>query len=194
MPSVRADLIDVYIVRPVAPNARTGGARSGERGGAAFEFLQLRRTREPMAGTWHCVMGHVESGEAAVAAMVREVLEEVGLDVRASAREFGGVWCLEQVHPFFVPELDAVVLSPRFVVEVPSDWEPRLNAEHDGARWVDGPIGLEGKARAAALRRWLWPGQRKAVEEACAEILALPGGDRSTADRLRLDPSRVGTG
>ena len=79
-------------------------------------------------------MGHTEPWESAVKCALRELEEEAGL-----ARESDhliGFWALEQVHPYFMASLDAIVMSPRFAAEVTSDWEPKINHEHTKARWV----------------------------------------------------------
>ncbi|MEQ8844307.1 MAG: NUDIX domain-containing protein [Phycisphaerales bacterium] len=161
MPAVRADLVDVYVFREV---------------GGAHELLQLRRTGEPMAGTWQPVMGHIEAGETAVLAAVRELGEEVGL--RPAGGAWLGFWQLEEVHPYFVAALDAVVLSPRFAVQVDASWEPDLSGErtHDGHRWVRGD-DVRG--------RFMWPGQVRACEEV-AGLLATRGSVLERA--LRLEP------
>lgn len=160
MPEIRADLVDVYVMR--------------ERGGAV-EFLQLRRTAEPMAGTWQPVMGHVEVGESAVQTAVRELGEEVGL--RVSDPAWLGFWQLEEVHPYFVAALDAVVLSPRFAVLVDEVWEPDLSGDdaHNAHRWV----GVEGVREV-----FMWPGQCRACDEA-AGLLATRGSLLERALRLR---------
>jgi len=147
-PTVRTDIVDCYVFRRVA----------GAAGPGSVELLQLRRTARPLAGTWQPVMGHVEAGESAAQCVRRELEEEVGL-VRADGA-IRGAWALEQVHPFFLPELDCVVMSPRFAVEVGASWEPRLNEEHGAARWVHS---------ADAGLMFLWPGQRAAI----AELLSL---------------------
>lgn len=155
-PAVRSDIIEVYIFR---------------RGGQASEFLQLLRAAEPLKGCWHPVMGHIESGETAVAAAIRELREEVGLDPCGPAAQ--GLWALEQVHPFFVAAIDAIVLSPRFAAEVSPDWQPALNAEHSAARWTADPD------------QFMWPGQRAAAREVLAEIAA-NGSPSREALRIRL--------
>jgi len=140
---VRADIVDVYVVRE-SP--------------AGLEFLQLCRTGDPLARTWQPVMGHAEAGEHAARVAVRELGEEVAL---------------EQVHPFYLPAIDCVVLSPRFVALVDPGWTPRLNHEHDDWRWV------------ADERRLVWPGQRAAA----AEIRALLEDPEAPAYALlRIDP------
>ena len=161
MPSIRADIIEVYVAC-----ASSGGPR----------FLQLRRTTEPLAGTWQPVMGHVEPGETAVRAAVRELSEEVGL--RAGDDAWLGFWQLEDVHPYFIARLDAVMLSPRLLVLVDGSWRPDLRGEatHDQHRWVAAP-GVEDA--------FMWPGQVRACREAM-DVLAKRGSAFERA--LRLDP------
>lgn len=140
-PRIRADVIDVYVFRIT---------RAGR--GAAVEFLQLLRATPPLEGTWHPVMGHIEQGENAVNAARRELREELGL----APPSLLDLFALEQVHPFYLPALDAIVCSPRFAARVGPRWRPRLNAEHSRHRWVN--------ARSAPAR-FMWPGQRAAIAE-----------------------------
>lgn len=150
--SIRADIVEAHVFR-VTP-------------GGGVEFLQLRRTREPMRGAWHPVLGHCGAGERSVACVVRELREEIGLDVRSDSCE--GLFALEQVHPFYVATIDAVVCGPRFAARVTGAFTPRLNEEHDGARWI-GAASVEDAC--------VWPGQRLA----CAEILRELVGPASLA-------------
>jgi len=55
-PILRTDIAELYI------------ARASD---AGVVVLQLRRSNEPMRGTWQPVMGHIVSGESAVEAVVR---------------------------------------------------------------------------------------------------------------------------
>jgi 8-oxo-dGTP pyrophosphatase MutT (NUDIX family) len=153
---IRSDIVDVYIFRICD--------------GGVVEFLQLRRTRDPMRGAWHPVMGHMQAGESAIDCARREVGEEVGLDARAP--EALGSWQLEQVRPFFLAEADAIVLSPRLALRVTADWTPRLNDEHDAARWV---------AIDRVDESFCWPGQRECCREIVAEIV-----ERDGYTRLRI--------
>ena len=139
-PRLRTDIIDVYVLR---------AHRSDDR---SHELLQIRRTRDPAAGTWQPVMGHVEPGERAAETLWRELREEVGLERSGAVR----AWSLERVRPFFLAERDEIVLSPRFAIEVAPGWTPTLNDEHDAARWA--PL-------AEAERWFMWPGQREAIGE-----------------------------
>lgn len=144
MPTIRSDIVDVYIFRR--------GRRRG-----TIELLQLQRAMEAgsaMAGTWQPVMGHVEAGETGAACAKRELEEEVGL--KAGDPALLGLWALEQVHPYYIAGKDQIVLSPRFAAEVAVRWEPRLNHEHTGFRWVDPRY---------ADRNFMWPGQLASIGE-----------------------------
>ncbi|QYU70206.1 NUDIX hydrolase [Leptolyngbya sp. 15MV] len=165
MPTIRCDLVDVYVIRQF----------EGEwlhRADTRIEFLQLCRAVEPARNTWQPVMGHIEHGETAIGAAIRELREEVGL--KPSDKAFKGMWQLEQVHPFFLASQDAIVLSPRFVVEVSPEFGPRLNQEHDGWRWI---------ASHQAMRYFMWPGQLQAVRE-IVDVVFRPGS--ITRDALRV--------
>lgn len=142
-PKLRADVVDVYVFR---------------RAGPKVEFLQLLRASDPLARTWHPIMGHIEAGESAVAAALREMREEVGLDPGSPACL--GVWALEQVRPFYIAAIDTIVMSPRFACEVSPAWMPALNDEHAEWRWVDQPGAF------------MWPGQRGCIEEILGFIIA----------------------
>lgn len=148
---LRADIVDVYVVRRVP-----GMLRREHR----LAFLQLLRADEPLRGTWHPVMGHAEAGEPALTAARRELAEEVGL--QASDPALLSLRALEQIHPFYVAAVNAAVCSPRFVAEVAPAWQPTLGPEHTAARWV---------ALGDAAGSFMWPGQRLVVEEVAQWML-----------------------
>lgn len=173
-PRIRSDIIDAYIMRAVACVDPTQPKQ--------WQFLQLLRSRNPLRNSWQPVMGHIEPGEHAVAAMVREVHEEVGLDLLAAASSSHlGVYALEQVHPFYIAAIDCIVLSARFAIEVSPLWQPRLNAEHLQHRWVP-------QQQTGAM--FTWPGQHASIAEACA---LLSGPDEQQASRawLRLSVDQL---
>src|SRR4051812_5160568 len=100
MPAVRTDIVEVFVFRRLV--------------GHGVEFLQLRRTPAPLAGSWQPVMGHVEPGETATAAALRELREETGYAPGSGLLRF---WQLELVNTFFLASLDAIMLSPGFAAE-----------------------------------------------------------------------------
>lgn len=190
-PRIRADVVDVYVFqrsdRPPAPLFTADRRRAprmdsddapGFPAKPAVWFLQLLRAGAPLADTWHPVMGHCESGETAPACMFREVREELGLAHDSPALR--GAWALEQVHPFYIAEIDSIVMSPRFAAEVVPGWTPTLNDEHAGFRWV------HARDVPAAF---MWPGQ----QGACREILdyLLPDGSLMR-DLVRVRPPGPG--
>lgn len=162
-PSIRTDLVDAYVFR---------------RAGGSIELLQLRRVDRPPETAWQPIMGHVEAGESGVETLWRELREEVGLSPDDAA--FVGAWALQGIHPYFLASRDAIMLSPRFAVEVRSGWAPTLNHEHNAWRWT--PL-------AEAERAFGWPGQHGAI----AELAAITRRNAPPAlDQLRLVPPATG--
>lgn len=165
-PRIRSDVVEVLIFRVPAQSP------------GAPELLQIKRARDPLKGTWQPVMGHIEPGETAVAAALREAREETGLAgtgtppavpsslPRASVPSpLLGAWALEQVHPYFIAAIDSIVLPARFAMQASPSWTPTLNAEHTEHRWVP--------AREAG--RWfMWPGQAASARELIDHLLT-PG-------------------
>lgn len=177
-PRVRTDVVDVYVFREATEAEERAGASGEDWSSAGTQrrrrvmFLQLLRSGEPLMGTWHPVMGHVESGESAAECAKREMREEIGLD--ACDEACLGVWALEQVHPFFISAIDTIVMSPRFAAKVKVGWTARLNGEHSAQRWVH-----EDDVEAS----FMWPGQVATIRE----ILSVIVSDRSLArERLAI--------
>ena len=135
--------------------------RTGESGD---EVLILHRTPEDGA-YWHAVAGALENGETGAEAAIREGQEETGFNAQGQLLELGHhhayppsdeserrkLWCADT----------ECVLVEGFAVGVPAEWEPRLNAEHDGYRWcqIDDALALlywpDAKEALLALARVL---------------------------------------
>lgn len=182
-PRIRADVVDVYVFR--LPTQRP---TAESRLPSTIEVLQLLRAKDPLGSTWQPVMGHVEVGETAKDTAWRELREEVGLDPRSAGETLLGMWALEQVWPFYIAAIDCIVLSPRFVAQVATTWEPALNHEHTAHRWITVSTDADHvDVRSALDRHFMWPGQRHTIMEILREIVSPTSLSR---DRLRVDPPR----
>jgi dATP pyrophosphohydrolase len=116
-------------------------------------ILVLRRSnagRSP--GTWEAVHGAIETGETAVQAALRELVEETGL---APERLYNA----SRVEAFYRHAQDEVALIPVFVALVARDAAVRVSMEHDAFEWLPPD---------AALARVTWPRMRRALEDTLA--------------------------
>lgn len=146
MTSVRASMVDVYVLR---------GAE------ASLQCLVLRRSpggRCP--GSWESVHGHIESDERPADAALRELEEETGLQPVT-------LYNLSRVETFYQHRLDEVALVPVFAAFVASDAAVRLGSEHDHFEWLPA---------AEAGRRFAWPRERRALEDVVALLGTGHGG------------------
>ena len=146
-------MVDVYVLRQVP-----GG----------LEALVLRRStagRSP--GSWECVHGHIDDGETAVQAALRELGEETGFTPMQ-------LYNLSRVELFYSHRLNHVALIPAFAVFVEGA-EPILCPEHDEWAWL--PL-------AVARDRVSWPRLRRGLDQV-EELLAEDAGDLE--DVLRIE-------
>lgn len=134
------------------------------------QFLAMRRARGRLAGVWQPVTGTRRRGEHALAAAMRELLEETG------ARPIR-MWRLESATLFFDPHRDTLSLLPRFAAELGASQRIRLSSEHDASAFL---------APRAAGRRFLWDSQRSGLAEVRSQILR--GGRLARALELSLPP------
>src|SRR3954447_10004267 len=135
MTSIRASLVDVYVLRGV---------------GSSLQCLALRRaSRGRCPRSWGSVHGHIESAERPTRAAERELEEETGL---IAARLYN----LSRVELFYQHRNDEVALVPVFAAFVAHDAAVRLGPEHDAFEWL---------TPAAARGRFAWPRERRALDD-----------------------------
>jgi dATP pyrophosphohydrolase len=96
---------------------------------------------------WHVVAGVVEDGETFGGAAARELREETGLDAVVSDVGMRQSYRVPaEMRGEYLDGVDEVAVE-NFAVEVPSDWEPALNEEHDDYRWLT-------RTEAIAIAHW----------------------------------------
>jgi lipoyl(octanoyl) transferase len=140
------------------------------RRGAAIELLMLRRTPE-RGGFWHWVSGAPEPGESDLEGAIREVREEIGLDV-AEAIFVLGYRYQYRLNPrraarwleLYGPGVSHIPVET-FGAEAPPGWEPELDrSEHDAYVW---------STFAEAERRLFWPGEPETLVDLQATLAVL---------------------
>jgi 8-oxo-dGTP pyrophosphatase MutT (NUDIX family) len=119
------------------------------------DFLVLRRA-PARGGYWHGVAGALEDGESYAAAARRELLEETGLV--AEPTEVSGVYAYPvDEDPGWrtrYPAETREILVRTFLIDVPPEWEPELDHEHDDYRWLP---------RDEAAELFYWPEPRQVL-------------------------------
>lgn len=110
----------------------------------AGRVLVVRRGRPPGLGDWSLPGGRLEPGETAVAAVVREVLEETGVDVRVVCAL--GVVRVER-------EGFAYVIEEHLLTPIGDAPEPAAGDDASDARWAERSevVGLGMRADAIAV-------------------------------------------
>ncbi|MBM3329942.1 MAG: NUDIX domain-containing protein [Calditrichaeota bacterium] len=80
-------------------------------------------------GSWQILYGHIEAGERAEAALVRELLEETGLRPLS-------LWTMNETMIFYEQIKGVMALVPLFVVFVQPGDVKLDRDEHQAFRWV----------------------------------------------------------
>lgn len=137
--------------------------------GAGLDCLLLRRAAGGRCpGSWEMVHGHVEPGERAADAALRELKEETGLDPLR-------LYNLSRVESFYLHRHDTVTLVGMFAAFVDAAAGARLSPEHDDFAWL--PV-------EQAKRRFAWPREVRCLEDAMHLVGA--GGAGALEDVLRV--------
>jgi len=97
------------------------------------EVLLVRRAPHSIfPGLWQPVTGHLDPGERAPLAALREVAEEVGI----GPAETEAFYDLDDVRLFYDEGPDGILSAVIFALRARPDAMPRLSADHDALRWV----------------------------------------------------------
>lgn len=108
------------------------------------EILVMKRAAGFSAGGWFFPGGHLEAGERPVQACVRELCEETGIVLPASALT------LVDVMTYQVGDATAHTLIYR--AEAPQGTEAVINEEHLAARWMTPAAYIERFLNPQILR------------------------------------------
>ncbi len=99
-------------------------------------YLMLKRPSDKHYGhLWQGVAGHIEEGESAVEATVRELKEETGFEPTR-------MFTVDYVSSFYQSHNDQMHLVPVFGIEV-SSAEVELSDEHEFFRWCSIETALD---------------------------------------------------
>ncbi|MDP9382546.1 MAG: NUDIX domain-containing protein [Chloroflexota bacterium] len=141
------------------------------------QYLTLLRTPGITLGnTWQAVHGRIEKRETAVRAAARELVAQTGLQ---PAR----LWNIDYVNSFYSPEEDAIYLVPSIGALITEDAEVELTSDHVNWEWA---------SVEAAMRRFLWIGQRLAVQTLHDEIANPLSVGKSPNPYLQIDTALYG--
>src|SRR2546429_9045257 len=98
----------------------------------AEQFLMLHRVPDDY---WHVVAGAAEPDETFAEAAARELVKETGLHAAVADLAMPQTYAVPEIlrHEYGPGVLEVTIGN--FSVEVPPEWEPMLNEEHDRYRW-----------------------------------------------------------
>jgi len=116
----RCSLVSVVVLRGHGQDART---------------LLLHRAKTHLHGLWTYAAGHVEPGEKAWQAALRELAEETGLRP-------GALYSADQCEAYYDLREECIAVVPAFVAFVDADARVRLDAEHDDHAWLPFPEAI----------------------------------------------------
>ena len=115
--------------------------------GEAARVLVLQRAKNTSHGLWSLVMGRIEKGESAAAAIRREIAEETGIAVEA-------LYTTGCVDTYFNSGANSIEMMPIFAAPFAKTPEVTLDHEHLAYRWL---------SLAEAIEALAYPGQRDAL-------------------------------
>jgi dATP pyrophosphohydrolase len=133
--------------------------------GAEAQVLLLHRAGLHLHGLWAFVAGHIEPGEKAWQAALRELHEEAGLQPLA-------LYSADRCETYYDVREECVAVVPAFVALIDTDARVHLNPEHDAYRWL---------SFDEAIPRLPFGGQRELFAQVRREFI-----DRAPSPALRI--------
>jgi len=133
--------------------------------GADAEVLLLRRAQAHLHGLWTYVAGHIETGEKAWQAALRELHEEAGLRPYA-------LYSADRCETYYDVREECIAVVPAFVAFVDADASVQRDRENDAHLWLP----LE-----AAVSRLAFGGQRELFDQVRREFI-----ERTPPPALRI--------
>lgn len=109
-------------------------------------------------------------------AAVRELVMQTGIQPTS-------LWTIDYVNTFYSPEEDSIYLVASVGALIPADADVELTPEHVSWEWV---------SAEAAMRRFLWIGQRLAVQTLHDEIAGPMSSGRTPNPYLQVSPALYG--
>lgn len=103
--------------------------------GADAQVLLLHRAGAHLHGLWAYVAGHLEPGEKAWQAALRELHEEAGLRPLA-------LYSADRCETYYDMREECIAVVPAFVALVDASAPVRLNAENDAHRWLSFDLAI----------------------------------------------------
>jgi 8-oxo-dGTP diphosphatase len=131
-----------------------------------YLLLKRAQTKDFAPGAWECVTGRVDQGEGFDEALVREVREEIGVEVQP-------LYILGTTHFYrgtAVPENELIGIVYLCTIADPS--AITISHEHDEYRWLTGPQALEMLAADDPTTAWT----RRVIQKAEAVRPKLASG------------------
>lgn len=137
MPESKIRVIDCFVYR--------------ERNERHIEFLLLHRSSDKLyKGMWRMVGGKIEENETAWQTAIRELQEELGIQIEQ-------LWSVPFVNQFYEWQYDRINHIPVFLARITTDESIILNGEHDAFEWMN---------IDEAMAKVAFPGQREGLRVA----------------------------
>lgn len=136
------------------------------------QFLALLRTPgRPMGNTWQAVHGRIDKRHTAVQAAAHILFAQTHIHPDS-------LWNIDYVNNYYSPAEDAIYLAPSIGALVPREASVQLTPEHVNWEWL---------SAEAAMRRFLWIGERLAVQTLQDEVAGPMAMGRSANPQLEID-------